>query len=172
MLCDDCNIKEATVHSSKTINGIKEEIHLCDDCAKKNDAFNFENNFSIHNFLSNLLEGNMATNTSVNNIENKKCPQCGSTYNDFKKNGRLGCDMCYSTFANMLAPLIRRIQSNNTHSGKIPKRAGASIRLARQIKDLKEEMQLLVEKEEFEDAAKIRDEIKKLEEDMDNEQEV
>lgn len=168
MLCENCNIREATVHKTKIVDGVKEEIHLCEECAKKSELFSLENNFLIHNFLSALLEGNITPNITVSDEQIIKCPQCGSTYNDFKHNGRLGCNMCYSTFNNMLAPLIRRIQGNNTHIGKIPKKSGSSIRLRRKIKDLKNQLQQLVEREEFEEAAKIRDEIKRLEEEADN----
>lgn len=169
MLCENCNIREATIHKTKIVNGVKEEIHLCEECAKKSELFSLENNFSIHNFLSSLLEGGLTPDITVTGDQDKKCPQCGSTYNDFKRSGRLGCNVCYSTFNNMLAPLIRRVQGNNTHTGKIPKKSGSSIRMRKKIRDLKLQLQQLVETEEFEEAARIRDEIKKLEEETDNE---
>ena len=169
MLCENCKIREATIHKTKIVNGVKEETHLCEECAKKSELFNLENNFSIHNFLSGLLEGSLTPGITVTGDQDKKCPQCGSTYNDFKRSGRLGCNVCYSTFNNMLAPLIRRVQGNNTHMGKIPKKSGSSIRLRRKIKDLKIQLQQLVETEEFEEAARIRDKIKKLEEETDSE---
>ncbi|HZK01454.1 MAG TPA: UvrB/UvrC motif-containing protein, partial [Anaerovoracaceae bacterium] len=97
------------------------------------------------------------------------CPQCGSTYNDFKRSGKLGCSVCYSTFNNMLAPLIKRIQGNNVHAGKIPKKSGSLIKLRKEIKSLKDQLQQLVETEEFEEAARVRDEIKELEEKASNE---
>ncbi len=163
MICENCNNKEATVHMTHVINGIKKETHLCDECAKKKEISSFENNFSIHNFLASLLEGSFTPNVNINYKEDKKCSQCGSTYNDFKKSGRLGCSICYETFSDMLTPLIRRIQGNTTHAGKVPKRAGAAIILGKELNDLKIELQQLVEKEEFEKAAKVRDKIKELE---------
>lgn len=168
MLCEDCNSKNATVHMTKIINGKKEEIHLCDECAKKKEISNFEDKFSIHSFLASLLEGNATPNVNITSNQIKKCPQCGATYNDFKQSGRLGCNMCYSTFSNMLAPLIRRIQGNTVHGGKIPKRSGATIRLRKELNDLKNQLQQLVMREEFEEAAKIRDEIRRLEGEIDN----
>lgn len=168
MLCDDCNSNDATVHMTTVINGKKEEINLCEECAKKKEKFNFENNFSIHSFLSSLLEGSTAPNVNITYKQSKKCPQCGSTYSDFKENGRLGCSVCYETFSDMLLPLIRRIQGNTTHGGKIPKRSGASIRFKKELKDLKSQLQELVDQEEFEKAADIRDEIKRLEREIDS----
>lgn len=169
MLCERCNAREATVHKTKIVNGVKEEIHLCEECAKESEIFNFEDNFSIHSFLSGLLDGNIAPNITIADSQDKKCPQCGATYNDFKRSGKLGCSVCYSTFGSMLAPLIKRIQGNNIHAGKIPKKSGASIRLRKKIKDLKNHLQELIETEEFEEAARVRDEIKKLEEETNSE---
>lgn len=163
MLCQDCNTRDATVYMTTIINGKKEEIQLCEECAKKKEKLNFENNFSMHSFLANLLDGNMAPNINVSYKQNKNCPQCGSTYNDFKENGRLGCSMCYQTFSDMLLPLIRRVQGNTIHGGKVPKRSGASIKLKRELKNLKHKLEQLVLHEEFEEAVKVRDEIKKLE---------
>lgn len=167
MLCEDCNSKDSTVHMTKFINGKKEEINLCDECAKKKEISSFENNFSIHSFLASLLEGNTAPSVNITYKQNKKCPQCGSTYNDFKETGRLGCNICYETFSDMLTPLIRRIQGNTVHVGKVPKRSGASIRLRNELKSLKGKLQQLVEQEEFEEAAKIRDDIRRLEGEID-----
>lgn len=168
MLCENCNMREATVHKTKITNGVKEELHLCEECAKKDEMPGFNNNFSIHSFLSNLLEGSMAPNITISDSQSKKCPQCGSTYNDFRRSGRLGCSMCYLTFNDMLAPLIKRIQGNNIHAGKIPKKSGHSIRLRRKIRNLKNQLQQLVETEEFEEAARVRDEIKALEKEIDD----
>jgi len=163
MFCEDCNSKDANVYMTTAINGEKVEISLCEECANKKETLNMENNFSMHSFLASLLTGSTTPNINIKYKQNKKCPQCGSTYNNFKQNGRLGCNVCYDTFSDMLLPLIRRIQGNTIHGGKVPKRCGASIILRKEVKDLKYKLQQLVAQEEFEEAANIRDEIKKLE---------
>lgn len=168
MLCEDCNKREATIHKTKIVNGIKKETHLCGECAMKNEIFGFEDNFSIHNFLSNLLEGNVSPHTGTSYSQGKKCPQCHSRYDDFRSKGRLGCSVCYSTFDEMLSPLVRRVQGNNIHAGKIPKKSGASIRLRKNLTQLKHKLQDLIINEEFEEAAKVRDEIKELESKIDD----
>lgn len=166
MLCDDCKNKEANVHVTKIINGKKEEKNLCEDCAKKNEKANFENNFSMPNFLTSLLEGNLEFN--MNYKEDKRCPQCNATYEDYKRTGRLGCGACYETFSDMLVPLIRKIQGSTKHGGKIPKKSGAAIRLKNKLKASKAKLQQLIMQEEFEEAAKIRDEIRTLEGEINN----
>lgn len=128
----------------------------------------WEEDFSIQNFLASLLEGSSASNVSINYKNDRRCPKCQSTYNDFIESGRLGCSICYETFNDLLEPLIRRIQGNTRHEGKVPKRSGASIRIYKNINSLKKKMQKLVYKEEFEEAAKVRDEIRKLEKEIDD----
>lgn len=167
MLCEECKKNNATTHIKNMVNGKIEELYLCEECSTKNDDFNFESGFSIHSFLSSLLEGNISPNWNVNYEQHIKCPQCESTYSDFKKSGRLGCDMCYASHRQMLLPLIRRIQGNSVHGGKIPKRSGEVVRRRREVMQLKDTLQQLVTLEEFEKAADIRDQIKRLESEED-----
>lgn len=168
MLCEDCNSKDATMRMTKIINGKKEEKNLCDDCAKKNESFSFESDFSMPGLLASLLDGNIASNMNITYKQNKKCPQCGSTYNNFKRSGRLGCGMCYNTFNELLYPLVKRIQGSTVHNGKIPKKSGSTIRLRKNLNALKTKLHELIVKEEFEEAASIRDEIRKLEDEIDS----
>ena len=35
MLCENCKKREANVRYSENINGVKKEIHLCDECSMK-----------------------------------------------------------------------------------------------------------------------------------------
>ncbi len=75
----------------------------------------------------------------------------------------MGCSDCYDAFDENLIPLIKRIHGSNNHTGKVPKRKGGDLRIIRKIEDLREEMQRVVEEENFERAAEIRDEINELE---------
>ena len=89
-------------------------------------------------------------------------------YEDFKKIGRLGCGECYTTFRASLVPLLKRIHGSNQHLGKSPspvfvKEAKAASKLMEELEAAKLELQKAVKKEEFEEAASIRDKIKFLE---------
>ena len=166
MICEECNINEATVHMTKIVQGQKEVMHLCESCAMKNESLIFQNPFSIQNFLAGLMDmdSNFIKSPYGTGIE---CSQCGKSYNDFKKVGKLSCDKCYTTFKPQLKHIIRKIHGNSHHTGKIPKRLGKGIKLKRQINDLKIELQRAIEEEDFEKAAKLRDQIRDLESNMD-----
>jgi protein arginine kinase activator len=167
MECQECHIRPATLHFTKIVNGKKMEVHLCEKCAKeKGDVMAGSNAFSIHNLLSGFLNfEQMATQTNDEEVlEVLKCPKCGLTYNEFAKIGKFGCGECYEAFRDHLDPILRKVHAGNTvHTGKIPKRTGKSINLKRKIKSFKEELQRLVEQEEFEKAAIVRDKIRALE---------
>lgn len=96
--------------------------------------------------------------------DSKTCPVCNQTYRGFKESGRLGCAHCYDAFAEEIEPLLRRIQAGPRHAGKAPNQAhSATIDLVPLIQRKREQLRLAVSSEDFEAAAKLRDEIKSLE---------
>ncbi|ACB83743.1 UvrB/UvrC motif-containing protein [Natranaerobius thermophilus] len=174
MMCQNCNKRPATVHWTKIINNKKTEVHLCEKCAKESEQieFDFENSFPLQNFLSGLMgfdktagEGS-AQSFHVSADQQGQCETCGLTYQQFGKMGRFGCSNCYEKFGERLKPMLKRIHGSTGHHGKVPKRAGGTLRLKKRISELKEELQRSIHREEFERAAEIRDEIKKLEKEL------
>ena len=167
MECQECHIRPATLHFTKIVNGNKTEVHLCEECAReKGEGFVGSNAFSIHNLLSGLLnfEQPMENQGTQQNQQTLQCPKCGLTYHEFAKIGKFGCDECYHAFNDKLNPILRKVHSGNTtHIGKIPKRIGKDISARRRVSDLKSQLQRHIEKEEFEEAAKVRDMIRELE---------
>lgn len=165
MLCQRCGEKEATVHLTKIINGEKTEIYLCEDCAKETGHLDFSNNpFSIQNLLADILNPNLDSIPS--NQKDIKCDNCGMSYKEFTEKGLFGCSECYDQFSDKIDRLAKRIHGSDKHIGKVPLRRGGKLRTEKRIDDLREEMQKAVNKENFEKAAKLRDEIHELEDDL------
>lgn len=168
MLCQECGERQATLHFTKIIHGEKIEIHICETCAKeKGEALpGMHNTFSIHNLLSGLLNFDTGSGTiSQPYTQTLRCNTCGLTYTQFSRSGRFGCANCYSTFGERLEPLFRKVHSGNVvHYGKIPRRSGSLIQMRRELQELKHRLQQSIQKEEFESAAKLRDQIRELEE--------
>ncbi|UII56043.1 UvrB/UvrC motif-containing protein [Cytobacillus spongiae] len=171
MICQECNQRPATLHFTKIINGEKTEIHLCEQCAKDTGEkfmFGGASGFSINNLLAGLLNVepgfSQAKQEAFKKEEIVQCEHCSMTFQQFIKVGRFGCSGCYETFKEQLKPILRRLHSgNSSHTGKIPKRIGGSIHLKKKIDELKIELKHLINQEEFEKAAEIRDEIRSLE---------
>lgn len=166
MICEECGENQSTVHLTKIINGKINKVNLCEKCAKKHKELDFESNFSIHNFLTGLLDNVNEGTMKIDSRTKNKCDRCGMTYGKFRQKGRLGCNHCYDSFKEKLIPLFNRIHGHDSHVGKVPKRAGGIIRVKKQIEDLRNQLNLAVRKEEFEKAAELRDKIKDFEEEI------
>lgn len=150
-------------------------MHICEQCAKENsDSYVMSGNqgFSIHNLLSGLLNIDPSFTTSANKgssifqeaREVDQCPKCGLTFQQFRKTGRFGCAECYRTFDQYLNPVLRKVHSGNTvHNGKVPKRIAGSLHVRRKLELMQQELKQLIEQEEFEKAAEVRDQIRALE---------
>lgn len=167
MICDVCKEREANVHIIKVVNGVKQELNVCEECAKKVNGFNmptdaaFNSPFSFQNILSGIMDY-MNQGTKQYTDTELVCKNCGNTYSDFKKRSLLGCSECYENFKTTLMPIVKRVQGNTEHVGKIPKRAGKDLLKKKEITTLKEKLQKCVASEEYEKAAEIRDMIKEL----------
>ena len=159
MLCNECGKNEANVHVTHIINGKKTESHLCEECAKKNQAI-LNSNFSMENLFSAMLNNTFNSKTY---LPAKGCSNCGMTYESFRKTGKFGCSHCIDSFKGRLTPVIKSIQGYDRHTGKIPKRAGGDYKLQIDIQRLKSELRAAVDREEYELAAELRDKIHALE---------
>lgn len=160
MLCDLCGKNPATVHLTEIVDNQMTELHLCEDCAREKSS-QMEQEFGLADLLAGLAEfGKPQEEKDVVEI---KCLQCNLTYADFKKIGRLGCSECYNTFRRYLSPLLKKIHGSNRHLGKSPMKVAKVTRKRLDLQELRTRLAKAVEAEEFEEAAKIRDQIKELE---------
>jgi protein arginine kinase activator len=167
MRCQECGERPATLHFTKIVNGQKNEYHLCEVCAKeRGEAIpGLNNSFSIHNLLSGLLSFEPSgVGGGASQPHPLRCDRCGLTYSQFSQSGFFGCAHCYKVFGERLEPLFRKVHSGNViHHGKIPRRSGSRLQLKREIEHKKNQLRRAVDQEEFELAARLRDEIRALE---------
>ena len=161
MLCQICEEKEATFHLKEIVKGVVRSFHVCEVCAKEKGL---NESFFLPAFpLSNLIAGLSEFQSKPDEKETVICPRCKLTFSDIQKKGEIGCSSCYRTFADYLTPLLGRIHSKTSHSGKIPLRGKAKDIKERQICELRKNLEEAVKKEEYEKAAQFRDKIRHLE---------
>jgi protein arginine kinase activator len=165
MKCTHCNEKEANTHYKRIINGVKEEMYLCEDCARELGVmkeFEFEP-FSMDSFFGNLLGAGTKAVNSLTGID--RCTYCGTTLNDIVSTGKVGCAHCYDKFEKRLAPSIERLHGKTKHVGKHisyteePEKKEAP---AETLESLKADLKAAVEEQRYEDAIIIRDKINAL----------
>jgi protein arginine kinase activator len=161
MLCELCKQAQATVHLTEIINEQMTELHLCEACANQKGA-QVESHFGLADLLSGLAD--FSKTQEPEEVSTKACPTCGMTYDDFRKVGRLGCAECYPTFKRSLGSLLKRIHGSPIHIGKSPSRLIKPARIAKaELLELKRKLERAIEEEEFEEAAKLRDQIRRVE---------
>ncbi len=165
MLCERCHERQATVFFTKIVGGEKSAYHLCEVCAKEQGQLfgSGVSGFPFNQLLGGLLNMESSPGFTVPATVAAKCDVCGMTYTQFTKLGRFGCPHCYESFAARLEPLLRRIQTGSTHTGKIPSRSGERVKLQKNLERLRRELRQAVELEQFERAAQLRDQIRDLE---------
>lgn len=165
MLCQKCHERQATVHLKKIISGEETEYHLCEHCAKEQGDFIAQamKAFDFNHLLSGLLNMESPPGYPAQAQAAPRCEVCGMTYQQFTQVGRFGCPHCYESFASRLDPLLRRIQSSTNHTGKVPRRAGEQVKRRRHLEQLRKQLNHAVATEQYEEAARLRDEIRQLE---------
>ncbi len=159
MLCEICGKKRATVHVTEIVNGKTTEVHLCENCAKKKGMVDAQS-FGIADLLTGLIDLGIEVGEREKTL--KSCPGCGMTFKDFKKTGRFGCAQCYETFRKPLLPLLEKIHGSVHHFGKSPKKISGRLKEQSEIQQIQHRLNVVIEKEEFEEAVKLRDKIKEL----------
>ncbi len=163
MLCQICQKRPATVHYTQIIDGKKVELYLCEQCASESNKLNIMFPFNISNFFSGLVlpesESHYITSPSSDNA----CEICGMSFENFKQEGKLGCENCYEMYRDKLTPILKRLHGSTRHTGKVPGRLSESIKMSKEIEILKRQLDEAIKKEEYEEAAKIRDKIKVIE---------
>jgi len=161
MQCDICGKKKATVHLTEIVDDQMSEMHLCEDCARQKSV-QMEQQFGLSDLLAGLADfGKPSKEESQESI---RCSNCGLSYDEFRKFGRLGCSQCYDSFKMHLSTLLKKVHGANHHIGKTPvKISHTQKQKIEDLQGLKSQLQKAIQMEDFEQAAQIRDKIRELE---------
>ena len=161
MKCECCHQSEATIHLTQVVDNEVKKLNLCQVCAKEN-GIDLNSPISITDVLLGL-GGQGMEQTSPTEFD-LSCSQCQMTRAEFKNRARLGCPQCYDAFMGELSALTQAMHHSRQHVGKIPARQGNAARITAQIASLKKEIETAISREEYEEAANLRDKIRALKE--------
>ncbi len=154
-----CGEKEANIHLTQMVNDDVKNLHLCEACAAAS-GLDVNSPMSLTDVLLGL-DGKKEDDGKP--LPDRVCSVCQMHFSDFKKTSRLGCQRCYESFEEYLAPLIDDMQKGGQHMGKVPSRRAANPALPRSLLSLQGALRAAVTKENYEEAARIRDEISSYE---------
>lgn len=159
--CRRCT-KPAVLHITEIRNGEAQALHLCEGCAK--------------DYLSNVAPGTPPDESAAESgfaagagqeesdeRDAVSCPHCGITFKQFRSQGRLGCPHDYVVFREELLPLLESIHSETQHVGKVPRHAPGISQTQFELIRLRGDLKSAVQNEQYETAAKLRDQIQQLE---------
>ena len=164
MTCQRCE-EEAAVHLTETVDGRRLELHLCVPCARKAGLALPETPPKLA--LDAVVQGLIVANVGVlvGELAELACPDCGIRFMEFRTKGRLGCPTDYLVFAKGLQPLLTRSHGATRHVGKSPRRPTfasdrARLRLRAEFRDA-------IAREDYEQAAQLRDQLRSRPKDAD-----
>lgn len=162
MMCDVCKSNEATVHLTQIVDKKTKKIDLCASCAKEKGVDD-PTGYTLADLLLQLGSNpESSTPAAAEEGSDLKCPNCGFTQADFKKNGRLGCSECYLIFSDGLDNLLRTMHKGTRHVGKVPFSFRQTQDLSDKLKTVQKRLDKAITDENFEEAAILRDEVKSL----------
>ena len=157
MNCDKCG-KPSVYHSTLIVNGVSRTTNLCKDCAIKEGVFTTQaNSFFDDMFLP------FADFLPFEKVKDVSCPVCKTTLREFRSSGLLGCPNCYEAFREEISSVVKRIAPNETHKPDSIKSSTKKLSKQEKISQLRAQMSQAVKEERYEDAAKIKKQITKLE---------
>jgi len=173
MICDFCKKNIATVHLIRVQNDNVEKVNICSECARDFSFFSEDDFYKdLSNILSKIFQSDQGSiyeskvHQSLESLDIKKnraCPFCGTDLKSIKKLGKMGCPHCYNEFRSVLLPIIKAIHQDIEYRGKMPETVPRQMKLEKSISDLRNRLKREIFEENFEEAARIRDEIKQLE---------
>jgi protein arginine kinase activator len=162
MSCEQCREREAVIHLTQIVNEQVTTLHLCERCAAEKgvESPGAQPKTPLGTFLAAMGQDAEQTQTPRTDT----CPRCGGSLQDFRESGRLGCPDCYRSFEVPLRDLLRRLHGSTHHMGeRYADRESSTTAGRQQATELREQLRLAVETENFELAAELRDRLRVLE---------
>jgi protein arginine kinase activator len=185
MKCDMCE-NTASVFLTQIVDGKMTQVNLCDKCSKDKGVTD-PTGFQLAEFLLGTAAQKKTKAVSTED-DTLACPECGFTRAHLKKIGRMGCPECYRTFQEDLDGMLKAMHKGTRHVGKTPGKPVPAVSTAaarrleagagepapsdkppsaastkKRLAELKSAIEKAVEEERYEDAAKLRDEMRALE---------
>jgi len=160
MVCDSCRERDAGVHLTQVVDGAVTQVHLCEKCAADKGV---ETTVAAPKTpLTSLLQ-TVQQQVTTGATDQARCSFCQASYKDFRASGRLGCARCYSTFEPQLRDLLQRVHGATRHSGRqYGSPAPEQLQRASTVLELREQLRRAIELEQFEQAARLRDQLKEV----------
>ena len=177
MICQQCQKANATVHIDEVhaflgpgeSGNQVEQHHLCETCAQGMELPGASVQSKPMDEVWKLLQLSALKGKNQPPKNVRRCPSCGTTEEQLRRKGRLGCSDCYESFSDYLEGLLERMHGASNHTGRLPGQCPETARRLRRIEEAQVELDRAVGEEDFERAAELRDELRQLSEELESE---
>lgn len=160
MLCDICQKKEANFFFKAVVDNKSIKFNLCENCAKEK-GIEIKPPFQLMDIFSTLADFGFSL-PAPKVAKKLTCRNCGLSYDEFREGGKLGCEFCYDTFSEHLDTILEKMYGTSKHELKAAPQP-EKVSLKEKLNELRLKLQEAIRNEEYEKAAKLRDQIKELE---------
>ena len=164
MKCNKC-AKQATFHITDLTGDGVLALHLCPDCAKHylqtEDSQKIDAS-AMSSVLGKQISPLGKATEEMQDLDSRECPICGISFYELRQGSRLGCPHDYVFFSDELEPLLQNVHGENEHVGKQPQRGFYDTQSQTELIRLRREMKEAVEQENYEQASKLRDQIREI----------
>ncbi len=159
-MCVACGQETAQLKVAKTVGHLREELWLCDDCARRLGIEKPKSAYSATEILSGLFEGvdDRATTELT-------CPDCGWSAHDLRLHGRAGCERCYEVFVSLMREILAKASDTVLHRGRYPRHLRQIKRILVDRAVIKRRLHDALQGEDYEEAARLRDALSHLDSD-------
>ncbi len=170
MNCEKCKNKKATVFYADDVGG---RHSLCSVCAATlGKVSGYDPTLSDTKGSPFIPEPTLLSLTrndrshqlycsADTNEEAAVCPSCSTSLVSLISGGYAGCPECYTVFCDLIFPTA--LTPENAKGARMPSSRRESIERLRSISELRSKIRLAIESENYELAASLRDEVRRLE---------
>ena len=155
--CEECGGKEDLIRIKELDESGKIKFkHLCRECAQRKGIIMERENLiaRLKEFMNEITEAD----------EELFCKNCGLKFAEFKITGRLGCEFCYTYFTDEIKKMFSLIGEDFKYQGEeYSEKGNFKIWREKILNYLNKKMNKLVEEENYEAAARLRDIVKEIE---------
>ncbi len=162
MLCQKCHKNLATVRYAEVVDGKVTEQHLCGECLKQHQQ-NAAKGFELAGPAPMLRRPRQERAARDVVRTEKACPSCGALLSRVTDSGKAGCSACYEHFGSQIESLLEGMHRALRHNGKVFRLDDTRARLRGDLQTKRALLRSALRTENYEEAARLRDEIRCLE---------
>ncbi len=164
-LCDLCGTNRATIKLTRVDGEQVSEMLICPSCAAEKSPLHRRSDdmATVQSLFANLIKEKSGEEAAKPEPATATCRGCGLAFEAYRKTFLLGCPACYESFADALAVDLRKIHGDVRHLGKVPPGQAVEVRQEITVAELRQRLASAIECEDFEAAARLRDQIRLLE---------